>query len=104
MQEIQAKGTYYTETLALEDCELVKQEAVTDVFTYTIGAGTRIVYLDDLVKFGLFDEDGYCRVGQESSEDGIFLGAVYRDHNENMWGQIYRVPNELRYENVHPEG
>lgn len=103
MQEIQSKGTYYTETLALEDCELVKQEAVTDVFTYTIGAGTRIVYIDDLVKLGLFDEDGYCRVGQESSEDGIFLGAVYQDPNGNMWGQIYRVPDELLYENIHSE-
>ena len=43
-----------------------------------------------------FNEDGYYICGVYNQDEGTFA-AIYRDENGDLWGQIYRVPEELVY-------
>lgn len=82
------------------ELELIHEEAVTDLFVYRIDiVENRIPVSENLP----FDEDGYYVCGVHNEDEGTFVAAIYRDGNGDLWGQIYRVPEELVYENVCPE-
>lgn len=91
----------YYDALSLADCELIENKPVTDKFVFSFNSGTGVVY-PDTVK-DLFDEDGYLRSTVSSGEEGTFIACLYRDSQGSLWGQIYRVPEELVYENVVPQ-
>ena len=101
IQKAQDEKTYYYEVLSLSDCELLEEKVVTDKFTYTIGPGTHVYTVSERTPF---HDKGYCIVGIDTNANGVFLGVLHRDSSGNLLGRVYRVPNELRYENVHPEG
>ena len=101
IQKAQDEKTFYYEFLSLSDCELLEEKVVTDKFTYTIGPGTHVYTVSERTPF---HDKGYCIVGIDTNANGVFLGVLHRDSSGNLLGRVYRVPNELRYENVHPEG
>lgn len=44
-----------------------------------------------------FDENGYYVQGLHKQDGGTFVAAICRDEDGELWGQIYRVPEELVY-------
>ena len=97
LRKSQEETTYYSDTLSLSDCELLEEKAVTNKFTYTIGPGTHVYKVSELTPF---DDKGDCVVGIDSNADGVFLGVLHRDANGSLLGGVYRVPDDLVYENV----
>lgn len=97
LRKSQEETAYYSNTLSLSDCELLEEKAVTDKFTYTIGPGTHVYNVSELTPF---NDKGNCVVGIDSNADGVFLGVLHRDANGSMLGRVYRVPDNLVYENV----
>lgn len=97
LRKSQEETAYYSDTLSLSDCELLEEKAVTDKFAYTIGPGTHVYKVSELTPF---DDKGDCVVGIDSNADGVFLGVLHRDANGSLLGRVYRVPDDLVYENV----
>lgn len=97
LRKSQEETAYYSDTLSLSDCELLEEKAVTDKFTYTIGPGTHVYNVSELTPF---NDKGDCVVGIDSNADGVFLGVLHRDANGSLLGRVYRVPDDLVYENV----
>lgn len=95
LRRFQESAKYYSETLSLSDCELIREESVTDKFVFSFNGGTGVVYPEDVKE--LFDAEGYFRSTRSSGQDGTFLAVLYRDPQGDLWGQIYRVPEELVY-------
>lgn len=93
IQKDLAEFDYYCD-LPMSELELVHQEPVTDVFVFRIGIIESRVPISENTPF---EEDGYFRYGVHNREEGIFVSAIYRDENGELWGQIYRVPEELVY-------
>lgn len=100
MHKMQAWSDYY-DALSLTDCELLENNPVTDKFVFTLNAGTGVVYPEEVKD--LFNDDGYFRSAVSSGEEGTFIAGLYRDPQGTVWGQVYRVPEELVYENTHPQ-
>ena len=97
LRKSQEETAYYSDTLSLSDCELLEEKAVTDKFTYTIGPGTHVYNVSELTPF---NDKGDCVVGIDSNADGVFLGVLHRNANGSLLGRVYRVPDNLVYENV----
>lgn len=93
IQKDLAEFDYYCE-LPMSELELIHQEPVTDEFTYWIGSMKSSFYISrDLP----FDENGYYVQGLHKQDGGTFVAAICRDKDGSLWGQIYRVPEELVY-------
>lgn len=90
----QQKTDYYLETLSLSDCELTEKKEITDKYTYTVGSVAGVVQIrEDMV----FDEEGFYRSGWDACAEGTFLSVVYRDDSGSLWGELYRVPDDLLF-------
>lgn len=93
IQKDLAEFDYYC-NLPMSELELIHQESVTDKFTYWIGPMKNFFYIPrDLP----FDENGYYVQGLHKQDGGTFVAAICRDEDGELWGQIYRVPEELVY-------
>lgn len=93
IQKDLAEFDYYC-NLPMSELELIHQESVTDEFTYWIGPMKNFFYIPrDLP----FDENGYYVQGLHKQDGGTFVAAICRDEDGELWGQIYRVPEELVY-------
>lgn len=101
LRQWREETAYYLETLSLADCQLVENEPVTDKFLFTRNSGTGVIYPEDVKD--RFDADGYYFSTITSGEEGTFLAGLYRDPQGNLWGRVYRVPEELVYENAHSQ-
>lgn len=76
------------------ELELIHEEAVTDLFIYRIDiVENRIPVSENLP----FDEDGYYVCGVYPHDEGTLVSIIYRDPQGGLWGQLYRVPEELVY-------
>ena len=100
IQKAQDEKTYYYEVLSLSDCELLEEKVVTDKFTYTIGPGTHVYTVSERTPF---HDKGYCIVGIDTNADGVFLGVLHRDSSGKLLGRVYRVPDDLAFENPYRE-
>ncbi len=83
-------STYY-HSLPLENCELVDEQPMTDI--YWVKNTVSVQVPDDTV----FDKDGYYRPVLHICDEGVFLGVAYRDADGERWGRTYRVPDDLVY-------
>lgn len=92
-RRIREKDEYY-EALSLSECELIEEKAVTDKFSYRVGSTGHIIPVPPDQEF---DAHGFYHIGWDAYEGGTFLTAIYRDSDGNLWGRIYRVPEELMY-------
>lgn len=103
-EEIQRslKRDDYYKNLPLEDCELLVEsiQTVTDVYEVDVGGGTSWIYIDDINEF---DKDGIYRGGTRGNitihgDYEIYIPVVKRDENGNYTGMLYRVPEDLHYQ------
>ena len=88
-----ARLDYYC-ALPVSELELIHEEPVTDMFTYRIGDIQNGLPISENLEF---NEDGYYLDGVHNHDEGTFVTILYRDGNGSLWGQIYRVPEELVY-------
>lgn len=93
IQKDLAEFDYYC-ALPMSELELVHQEPVTDVFSYRIGLVENFFYISEDLPLP-FDENGYFVRGVHHQDGDTFVAAIYRDENGGLWGQLYRVPEEL---------
>lgn len=84
----------YYRALSVSELELIHEEPVTDIFTYRIGNIQNGLPISDNLEF---NEDGYYLDGVHKHDEETFLTILYRDEDGSLWGQIYRVPEELVY-------
>ena len=93
IQKDLAEFDYYC-ALPMSELELVRQEPVTDVFSYRIGLVENFFYISEDLPLS-FDENGYFVRGVHHQDGDTVVAAIYRDENGGLWGQLYRVPEEL---------
>ena len=91
-----ARFDYYC-TLPMSELELVHEELVTDMFSYRMGLVENFFPIQEDLPF---NEDGYYVRGVHNEDGDTFVAAIYRDETGGLWGQIYRVPEALVYENL----
>ena len=91
-----ARFDYYC-TLPMSELELVHEELVTDMFSYRMGLVENFFPIQEDLPF---NEDGYYVRGVHNEDGDTFVAAIYRDEDGGLWGQIYRVPEALVYENL----
>ena len=96
IQKDLAEFDYYC-ALPMSELELIHEEPVTDVFSHRIGLVQNFFYFSDDLPF---DENGYYVRGVHHQDGDTFVAAIYRDETGGLWGQIYRVPEALVYENL----
>ena len=87
----------YYRTLPMSELELVHEEPVTDMFSYRMGLVENFFQIQEDLPF---NEDGYYVRGVHNEDGDTFVAAIYRDETGGLWGQIYRVPEALVYENL----
>lgn len=76
----------------LDQCELLEEKRVTDVYEYSIGKETGSYQIPD----GLtFDADGNFRLGTVSSGNVVYIPVIHQDGSGDLTGRLYRVPEPL---------
>jgi len=93
----------YYMSLPLEKCELLEDsvKTVVDAYEVNIGGGTDWVTVEDAMALG---EDGIYKAGIRGDHTGddydVYIPVLKRDANGVYTGMIYRVPENLQYENL----
>lgn len=83
----------YYKNLPLEDCELVNQQMVTDLYEYTVDDYLLSIQVPER---DLFDENGLYRVRRQRISGAFYLLTFQLEGNECM-ARLYKVPRELEY-------
>jgi len=83
----------YYKSLPLEDCELVDEQTVTDVYQHTVDGYTISHQVPD---DALYDESGLYRSRRLRISGNFYLPVFQRD-GETCTARLYRVPKELEF-------
>ena len=83
----------YYKSLPLEDCQLVDEQTVTDVYEYTVDGYTISHQVPD---DALYDESGLYR-SRRLRISGDFYLPVFQREGETCTARLYRVPEELEF-------
>lgn len=83
----------YYKNLPLEDCELVNQQTVTDVYEYTVDDYSLTIQVPERESF---DENRLYRV-RRFRISGAFYLPVFRIEKDECVARLYKVPKELEY-------
>lgn len=83
----------YYKKLPLEECELVDEQTVTDLYEYTVDDYTLSIQVPEQESF---DEDGQYRVRRQRISGSFYL-LVFQMEEDACVARLYRVPEELEY-------
>lgn len=90
----------YYDTVPLDQCELVDEQAAGDIYWVASGARDEHsvpIYREELER-AAYDDNGLTRkLVTACNENGVFIGLGFRDSSGALWGRTYRVPEELLY-------
>jgi len=90
----------YYDTVPLDLCELVDEQAMGDIYWVASGVHDEYsvpLYREELERAAC-DGNGLTRkLVTVCNENGVFFGLGFRDSSGALWGRTYRVPEELLY-------